>query len=159
MRINVVGKAKKDAGTCVACLQTVEAGSPYSYVKPRYGPRRVKHMSCRPWRASETTSNDRLSRLYQAQEAVEDATIETAADALNDAAEVAREVAEEYRESATNIEEGFGHGTAQSEELAEQGDECDQWAEALEALAGELGEEGHGYDEYSIADVVGSLPL
>ncbi len=52
--------------------------------------------------------------------------------AMTDAAEVVREIAEEKRESAQNIEDGFGHSTSASEELSSLADELEEWATSIE---------------------------
>jgi DnaJ-class molecular chaperone len=43
-----------------------------------------------------------------------------------------RDLAEEKRESAQNIENGFGHPTYQSEELTQQADDLETWADDIE---------------------------
>jgi DnaJ-class molecular chaperone len=52
--------------------------------------------------------------------------------ALEDAAQGARDLAEEKRESASNIEDGFGHPTSMSEELEEIAQTLDGWADEIE---------------------------
>jgi hypothetical protein len=72
-----------------------------------------------------------------------------------DVAEGVREVAEEYRESASNMEEGFGHATSMTEELEEKADELDSWADDVEnALDGEddFDEEAARKDAKELAD-------
>jgi len=63
------------------------------------------------------------------------AIYESANDALGTAADALESVYEDYRESASNIEDGFGHETQQSQELNETADEIEAWAEEVrEAL-------------------------
>jgi hypothetical protein len=74
-RIYNVKKSRKDQGACSKCGDPLPAGTPYRWIKPRYGRKRVrctKH-ECR-FRASDLTSSDKLSRFYAAQEIVEDHT-------------------------------------------------------------------------------------
>jgi len=52
---------------------------------------------------------------------------------LNSAAERVREIAEEKREGASNIEDGFGHSTYQSDELNDVADQLDSWADDIES--------------------------
>jgi hypothetical protein len=51
---------------------------------------------------------------------------------LSNTAEEIRAIAEEKRESASNIEDGFGHPTSTSEELSEIADNLDSWANDIE---------------------------
>ena len=54
--------------------------------------------------------------------------------ALGEAASAIREIAEAKRESASNIEEGFGHETSQSDELNDVADTLENWADDVEAV-------------------------
>jgi hypothetical protein len=84
-------------------------------------------------------SNDKLAALY--------AAIDDAKRALADATEMkdfelivivetciegVREAAELYRESASSIEDGFGHSTFLTEEMNEHADELDSYADEIE---------------------------
>lgn len=179
MRVNWVKHAAKQ-GTCEACPEAIEVGQPYNWIKSRRGPKRSRHATCRRFRPSDLTSNDKLSRLYSIQERIEDEAsawgllestdLADLVTALDDAAVEAREVADEYRETAENLEQGFGHSTSQSEEIASNGDEVDGWADELESLSSGLEPaepDRDGWDEVAwrdgiasqIANVVGSLPL
>jgi RecJ-like exonuclease len=51
--------------------------------------------------------------------------------ALDSAAEAVKEIAEEKREGASNIEDGFGHETSASTELAEIADSLEEWADEI----------------------------
>ena len=81
-----------------------------------------------------------MAGVYAAQEGLEDAlganelTPSDATEAMSQAASDIRGVAEEYREGANNIEEGFGHSTAQSDEMNEKADDLDGYADELENL-------------------------
>lgn len=178
MRVNRVKRAAKP-GHCEACLEPIEVGQAYNWIKSRYGPKRSRHAACRPFRPSDLTSNDKLSSLYLIQETIEDEVsawgllestdISDLVAALDQGASDAREVAEAFRESAENLESGFGHPTSQSEELASNGDEVDGWADELEQLSSGLepANDVHGFDPVvwrdgivnQITDVIGALPL
>jgi len=179
MRVTRVKHAAKP-GVCEVCPEAIEVGQPYNWIKARRGPKRSRHTTCRAFRPSDLTSNDKLSHLYSIQERIEDEVsawrllestdLDSLVTALDDAATEAREVADEYRETADNLEQGFGHATSQSEEIAGNGDEIEGWADELEALSSELepaSPDLHGWDPAAwrdsiasrIADVVGSLPL
>jgi hypothetical protein len=105
---------------------------------------------CSP-RPSDLTGNDKLSRVYGAQESVEDvlATWDTTSpgdcdkdsleDALTTAAETIREVGEEYRESAEAINE-TAEGSPIAEECEEKADGLESWADEIESAASDLDE-------------------
>lgn len=59
--------------------------------------------------------------------------VEVVKEQIQMVADAANSVAEQYRESADNIESGFGHPTYQSEELAGKADELESWASELES--------------------------
>ena len=64
-------------------------------------------------------------------------TKENLIEALNDAATEAREVAQEYQESHDAMPSSLQLG-APGEELQEKAEQCEQWADALEAAALEI---------------------
>lgn len=126
---------------CEKCSTEIKPGDPYKWVKPKSGPyggrKRTRCAACPNWRSSELTSSPALSTLYAAQETFADdlAAAETAEDvkaALEALAEGVREAGEVYRESASNIEDGFGHSTYQSEELNEKADALESAADEIE---------------------------
>jgi hypothetical protein len=92
------------------------------------------------------TTSDKLSRLYAAQEFVEDALRgeiplsewddykAAVAEALNNAAQEAREVGEEYTSSRDNMPEGL-QNAGTGEELEQKAQSCEDWADALESAA------------------------
>lgn len=150
MRIRTISKARKP-GMCEACGKTIEVGQGYRSIKPRYGAKRKRHLTCPVWTRSEMTTNDKLSALYAAIESAEgdiaawgqewlSAPVAEDAEAMRDeltavlsqAAESVREVAEMYRESASNIEEGFGHATSLSEDMENNADEVESFADDIE---------------------------
>jgi len=100
-------------------------------------------------RASQLCTSGKLSTIYAAQEGIDDAitaidesdlqgSISSMVDTLNSAAEEVRQVGEEYRESAQNIEDGFGHRTSQCDEIDEKAENCDQMADSIEDAASQL---------------------
>lgn len=127
--------------TCDACHQPIEVGTPYKWIAPKSGPyggRRLnRHEGCPTWNVWEYSSS--LSA-RTAQIAYDFWTTFDAADAestddiesmLEDCASEIEALAEEKRESATNIEDGFGHPTSASEELEQVADDLDSWAEEV----------------------------
>lgn len=145
-RVTYVQKARKAPGIC-RCGKKIEAGDSYFWWQNYRSPKQFRCSEHRPRPSEYATTSDKLSRLYAAQENVEDALVAMLGDpddasdiaqALRDAAETAREVGDEYRESADNIEDGFGTRTSQCDELEEKGDNCDSWADELESAADDL---------------------
>ena len=141
-RVHHVKKSRKAQGACGKCGDLLPAGSAYRWWKFRYGGKRKRctKPGCAP-RGSDLTQSAHLSGMYAAQEEIEDAaggSQDDIAAALNSAAEQAREVSDNYRESAENIESGFGHRTYQCDELEERADEVSAWADELEQAASEI---------------------
>lgn len=126
---------------CGHCHLPIEVGTPYKHISPRSGPyggrMLTRHEDCPSWNVWEYSSSlsARLAEVAhnytQAAESAESAEDVTAA--LEDAAGSVREIAEEKRESASNIEDGFGHATSQSDELNEIADSLDGWADEIES--------------------------
>lgn len=143
MRVTKVNAARKPAGTCLGCREPVQVGQGYSWCKPRYGGRRVRHATCLPFRPSETTSNAKIGALLDLQvdqepqfewdpEAPMSDDIEIECRSWQeDTAAAIREVAGEFEEAASNLEDGFGHETSQSTELREQGESVEEWADRI----------------------------
>jgi hypothetical protein len=149
-RVHFVQKAAKDNSV-------VKKGESYYWWKFRFGGKRFSKTRPRP---SQLTPSDKLSRIYAAQEAIEDTEIPQASDsdspkdladavrdvaqAWRDQAEELRSVAEEYEESASNMEEYF-QGSSQVDEIREKGeqvgsdaDEADSQADAIDSIADDI---------------------
>lgn len=149
-RTTYVAKARKDQGNCESCGKPIPAGTPYKWVKPRphpgaVGHKRKRHQTCPDWRSSELTSSPALSELYGAQESASDALAQwdredkdALVGILNDLAEGVRSAGEVYRESAQNIEDGFGVRTYQVDELEEKADSLDGSADEVESAADQI---------------------
>lgn len=125
---------------CGKCGTTIEVGQPYKWIKPKSGPYGGRLMvrcgPCPTWQVWDYSSSlpAQVAKIaHEVQQAVDGA--ESADDveaAMNDAAEAIRDLAEQKRESASNIEDGFGHATYQSEELEQMGGDLDSWADDVE---------------------------
>ena len=134
---------------CEKCGWEIKVGESYKWIKPKSGPyggrTRYRCSTCRNWRPSETTSSTIKGIVYSAQENFDDITsglnpeggLDAIIEAINDVAEGYREAAEAARESASNIEDGFGHPTFQSEELEERADSLESAADSCESWDGE----------------------
>lgn len=128
---------------CEACGKTIEPGQPYKHVTPKSGPyggrTRNRCAACPSWQPWDL-SNALWARQAQiessAMDAFPDGFEET--DDLDswaeDAASEIEALAEEKRESAQNIEDGFGHETYQSQELNEVADGLDTWADNVRSI-------------------------
>ena len=146
-RVTVVRKSQKAQGRFEKCGKELPVGSAYKWCAPRAGSfargyRRIRCLDCPSWRPSETTSSSARSAVYGAQEAAEDRLsdwdredADELRSILTDAAEGVREGAECYRESQSNMEEGFNGATSVSDELGEKADTLDSAADELESAA------------------------
>ena len=128
-------------------------GEAYKWIKPKSGPyggsqknRHESHPSWHQWEYSSSLSARTAQISHDAWESFNGAEFESQDDVsavLTEVADAVRELAEEKRESASNIEDGFGHPTSQSEELQGTADELDSWADDIEnAEVPELPEPG-----------------
>lgn len=123
---------------CDFCRKTIEVGASYKYVDLVSRGSRFRHSGCpnwQPWDLSSSLS----ARVAQIQHEASVTIDETAdlADVIAETEAVAEEIrslAEEKRESAQNIEDGFGHPTYQSDELNEIADGLEQWADEVENI-------------------------
>jgi len=114
----------------------IAIGTGYKWIKPKSGPyggqqrnRHIEHRSWYQWEYSSSLSA-RLAQIshdfWNAIDSCQDADDVQAA--LDDAGSEIESLAEEKRESASNIEDGFGHETSASQELNEIADQLDDWA-------------------------------
>jgi hypothetical protein len=129
----------KPLNTCGSCGKEIAVGSPYKYMSIKTGSYFDKLVRCADcadwyvWEYSNSTSARVAQIVHEAETSLSDADDEDAArDIMQTAAEAARELAEEKREGASNIEDGFGHPTMQSEDLTELADQLDEWSASLE---------------------------
>jgi DNA repair exonuclease SbcCD ATPase subunit len=94
-----------------------------------------------PWDLSDSLSNRLAEIVHNYEQAIQDiTTIEDFEQVLDDTAEAVTEIAEEKRESADNMEQGFGHETEQSAELNEIADELESWANDIDAAKSDIPE-------------------
>jgi hypothetical protein len=123
-----------DYPECKHETREIKVGESYKWIEPSGQRVRNRHADCPSWQVWEYSSS--LSARI-AQITNEDPEGETVEDfeawAANKAEEI-RGLAEEKRESASNIEEGFGHATYQSEELEQTADDLESWADKLEGV-------------------------
>lgn len=134
-------RASKKERRCVRCGYVIQPGESYRHAGFKTSPySSMVRNWCKdhPPRQSELTMNDRLSRLYAAQEAISDAkTIDDIACALDDAADTAEEVRDDYQESHDNMPESLQYSST-AEELESKVEACDTWADALRQAANEV---------------------
>ena len=126
--------------TCGKCHQEIKVGDPYKHISPKSGPYGGRTLyrcaACPTWNVWEYSSSlsARTAEIshdfWNDQDSWEDQ--DGVQDSLNNAAERVREIAEEKREGASNIEDGFGHSTYQSDELNDIADQLDSWADDIE---------------------------
>jgi hypothetical protein len=114
-------------------------GQPYKWIKPKSGPyggtrknRHEEHPSWQVWEYSSSMSARLAQISHDFWEQIDNCeTEDDVQSALDDAGSQIEELAEEKRESAGNIEEGFGHPTEKSEELEGIADELDSWKDEV----------------------------
>lgn len=126
--------------TCDGCGKEILVGQPYKHVTPKSGPyggrKRTRCGTCPAWQVwelSQSLSARTAEIMHNAHEAFgEPETTEAVTEVLSNVADEIRSLAEEKRESASNIEDGFGHPTSASEELNEIADQLESWADDVE---------------------------
>lgn len=110
----------------------IKVGMAYKWIEPSGQRVRNRHETCPTWNVWDYSSS-LSARIAQIQsDEPEGESEDDFKDWANSKAEEIRELAEEKRESASNIEDGFGHATYQSDELNETADNLEQWADDLE---------------------------
>lgn len=145
-------KEGKAAFHCYTCDADIEVGQAYVWCQPsRYSPRYNWHAQCAPPPGSALESNEKRAAAMAAFEAAYGSldSIENNAADYTDAEEVLDdmrdicsaladglgEAADLWRESASNIEDGFGHPTMVSEEMEEHADEVESVQSEVEQAA------------------------
>lgn len=128
---------------CGKCGKTIEPGQPYKHISPRSGPYGGRTLTrcgdCPNWHVWEYSSSlsARIAQIQHDASAELDALGTDSAEddytqVASNAAEQIRELASEKEESASSLEDGFGHPTYQSEELNEQAESLNSWADEVE---------------------------
>jgi hypothetical protein len=135
-------RASKAPRKCLRCGNEIQVGESYKKVDLKTGPySSITRNWCKDHspRASELTTNDRMSRLLGAQETLEDSLAafqqgQLDLDALKSdfemQADEAESVADEYEESIDNMPESLQY-SAQADEMREKADAIREWAEEL----------------------------
>lgn len=128
----------KPLQVCGKCGDTIKVGDPYKWIKPKSGPYGGRLMvrcgPCPTWNVWDYSSSlsARVAQIENDASLDGAESLEDAQAVAGEAAEAIRDLANEKRESASNIEDGFGHATYQSEELEQQADDLDTWADEVE---------------------------
>lgn len=125
---------------CENCGNEIAVGTPYKHISPKSGPyggrTRYRCGDCPTWQVwdySNSLSARTAQIAYEFNEAISDASdMDTVQEALNNAASAVRDIASEKEESAQNIEQGFGHETSTSQELADVAEQLNSWADEIE---------------------------
>jgi hypothetical protein len=118
----------------------IKPGTAYMHISPKSGPyggtqrnRHAAHPSWNVWDYSYSINAQAQRIAHDAMEQVSGVeSTEDVESILSSAADEIRELAEQRRESASNIEDGFGHATYQSEQLESDADELESWADEVE---------------------------
>lgn len=116
-------------------------GDPYRWIKFQKRPRNVRCMAAAcAFKRSDLTTSEKLGRLYDAQDAAEDAIAAWSGEAddlktiLSDLASEVREVSQEYNESADNIENSFPGGSPTIDDCREKAEQLESWADEIEEV-------------------------
>jgi hypothetical protein len=132
-----------DFPACEHPDRAIQIGQSYKWIKPKSGPyggrqmnRHAEHPSWQVWDYSSSLSarTQQISHNAWADFPESATEVDEMTDWAASVAEEIRGLAEEKRESASNIEDGFGHETYQSDELNSTADELDGWADEVEAI-------------------------
>lgn len=123
-----------DYSGCKHETREIKVGESYKWIEPSGQRVRNRHADCPTWQVWEYSSS-LSARIAQIQHDApgEFGSVEDAQSWAESKAGEIRELAEEKRESASNIEDGFGHPTYQSEELNDTADQLESWADELES--------------------------
>lgn len=119
---------------CESCRAEILPGQPYRWVQPKNRGRRTRCGDCPTWQPWDLSNAlwARIAKIQDDFDISECRTPDEVQEQLGRMAEEIRGLAEEKRESQSNIEEGFGHPTSQSDELGETADSLDDWAQEIE---------------------------
>lgn len=126
---------KCDAPECTQPSREIAVGASYKWIEPSGQRIRNRHATCPTWKQWEYSSS-LSARIAQIQDEGP-GDFESAEDAqewASNKAQEIRDLAEEKRESASNIEDGFGHATSQSDELNETADNLESWADEMDSV-------------------------
>lgn len=139
-RYDKVTGAQKPLRVCESCNKSIEVRSPYKYIDIKTSAysshTRYRCGDCSDWMIWEY-SNSLSARIaeidFNARNAIGGVDDKDAAiGVLSETADSIRELADEKQESAQSLEDGFGHSTSQSEELAQQAEDLTAWASEVE---------------------------
>jgi hypothetical protein len=119
---------------CDYCGEEIKVGTPYKHVSPKSGPygghKKTRHESCPSWQPWDLSSSwsARVAQVVDGFDVGDAESPEDVTAMLDDLAGEIEGLADESDEAASNIEDGFGHETAQSQEAAERADQLRDWA-------------------------------
>ena len=166
-KVQHIGKARGSKFTrrCTVCGHEVQSGEAYKRIEKKTGPTSgYSIIFCGEHSPSPSHFlSGREAELAQIIEAFEDTLNNVSEDdEIKDVVESSLEEIEEFasslRDGADNMEAGFGHATAQSENMSQSADDLDEWRSELESLA-ESGDDECNEDVVSqLRDMLGGVP-
>ena len=126
---------------CDRCGKEINVGDSYKHVTPKSGPyggrTRYRCFACPNWEIWELSSSlaartAEIEHTYSGNTVASAESEDDVRTVLEEAAQAIRDLADEKRDSANNIEEGFGHETSASAELNDIADNLEGWADEVE---------------------------
>ena len=145
-RVTVVKKARvsKYERKCdfPGCGHVIAPGDGFKHISPRVPGslgsvtryRCLTHPDWHLWEYSSSLSARIAEIQYDGNNEILQSDENTIEDLPTILGEKIRELADEKRESAQNIEDGFGHSTSLSDELNGQAYELESWADSVESV-------------------------
>lgn len=122
---------------CGKCDTLILPGQPYKWIEPKMRGMMVRCADCPNWNVWEYSDSlsARVAQIQDTAANILSSDFDSPDDLRSDLEEIASEIrslAEEKEEAASNLEEGFGHETYQSQEISEQADQLNDWADEIE---------------------------
>lgn len=149
------------ASQCFHDDPTIRPGMAYKKVEPYSGATLYRHEECEgPFSWEYSDAAYAKAELVQYGHSDFGATVETwddLATARDDIATAIRDAAQELEEKVANMVDGFGHETSASDEIQEQVDAFESWADAVDDVYCDDPGDEDGLEEEALAEAIQSL--
>ena len=144
-------RASQKVRKCNRCRIEIQVGESYRYVDKKVGRSGYRLIWCaahypKPSDLASGRTAELMAIVEDASEGITTAgnqgeprdRLESLRDALGDASSDIEGMADEIGGGADNIEEGFGHSTAQSEAMSEARDNLQSWQQTIDDIHDEI---------------------